>query len=508
MATAPDPGFRSRQTKIARHYSLGRSAAPRMTGDGDRAVESDGRLLAHEAHDLVRKDPYVESALNSWEANCVGPGIRPYPLWENADLEHEVRDLWARSQEELDADGVQSFYAMQSLAARSVVESGELFIRKRIRRVSDGLTVPIQFQMLEAEMLPLNLTKTADNGNKIQMGIEKDLINRRVAYHFYRSHPGSSGASITQETAIVPADQVFHIGKPKRPGQTRFASHLAPAVESLKIMHDAGVAMAERIRTSAMFTGYVSTKTDELDAEPFEAVIAGEEEQPALLGEGDPDESGHAITQEIEPGTIIYLDDNQTIYFPDPPDVGTNFGPFMQSYIRAFASSLGLTYEAVAGDLNKTNFSSARVGAMEMRRRVEQFVGFCLIDQFCKRVWRAWITEAVLSGAIDLPGFTTNPWPYYNVMWRHPGWEWVNPVDEAQAAVIEIRGGLNSRSNLALKRGREPEAVDNENHSDQVRAQQLSLFYDSDPKHELITKGLIPGESSREQPETEEDDEE
>lgn len=64
--------------------------------------------------------------------------------------------------------------------------AGAVFVRIRPLRVEDGLTVPLQLQMLPSEMLPLHETGVARNGNAIRQGIEFDRIGRRVAYHFLR----------------------------------------------------------------------------------------------------------------------------------------------------------------------------------------------------------------------------------------------------------------------------------------------------------------------------------
>ena len=45
---------------------------------------------------------------------------------------------------------------LQRRAAREVFIAGEVFFRFRPRWPQDGLTVPLQLQMLPSEMLPLN----------------------------------------------------------------------------------------------------------------------------------------------------------------------------------------------------------------------------------------------------------------------------------------------------------------------------------------------------------------
>lgn len=51
----------------------------------------------------------------------------------------------------IDADGRFDGYGLQSLIARTVVESGAALVRKRPRFASDGLVVPLQLQVLEPD---------------------------------------------------------------------------------------------------------------------------------------------------------------------------------------------------------------------------------------------------------------------------------------------------------------------------------------------------------------------
>ncbi|WP_155518468.1 phage portal protein, partial [Ralstonia solanacearum] len=53
-------------------------------------------------------------------------------------------------------------------------EGGECLIRLRPRREEDGLAVPLQLQLLEAEHLPMHLNTDLPSGNVVRAGIEFD----------------------------------------------------------------------------------------------------------------------------------------------------------------------------------------------------------------------------------------------------------------------------------------------------------------------------------------------
>jgi capsid protein len=170
----------------------------------------------------VRNNGYAVNAVESWAANTVGDGIKPISKIGDAARKEELQRLWLAWTDEADAEGLTDFYGLQRRAAREVFMAGEVFFRIRMRRAGDGLTVPLQLQMLPAEMLPLEQTGTAANGNAIRQGIEFDRIGRRVAYHFLRRHPGdSTDPGLAGEVVRVPAVR----GHPcDRPGRGRPAA--------------------------------------------------------------------------------------------------------------------------------------------------------------------------------------------------------------------------------------------------------------------------------------------
>src|SRR5262249_55277872 len=158
-------------------------------------------------------------------------------------------------------DSVLDFYGQQSMAARSCIEAGECFVRLRPRLMSDGLSVPLQLQVLEAELCSEYWTTTAPTpGNVIRAGIEFNAIGARVAYWFYRRHPGDSVDQFQVPNAVmrvpVPADMVVHLYDPTRPGQLRGVTALAAALTKLRDLDEFDDASLFRQKLANLFTGF------------------------------------------------------------------------------------------------------------------------------------------------------------------------------------------------------------------------------------------------------------
>ena len=139
------------------------------------------------ARDIVRNEWSGAANVRVWTTNIVGTGIVPRPRTQNAGLKKRLKTLWNSWVQFADADQVLDFYGLQALVVRSWFMAGECFIRERPRRLSDGLPVPFQVQVLEADMVPLldaDVWPGMVAGNYIRQGVEFDRIGRRVAYWF------------------------------------------------------------------------------------------------------------------------------------------------------------------------------------------------------------------------------------------------------------------------------------------------------------------------------------
>ena len=375
-------------------------------------LSSGGDLLRARARQIVRSNPYAANAADSFVANAVGAGIVPSSLLTDTALKDELQRVWLAWTDEADADDLTDFYGMQALAARAMFEAGECFVRFRPRRPEDGLTVPLQLQLLEAEHLPFEKTETAGNGTQIRCGIEFDKIGRRVAYHFYRRQPGdATDQSGKGEIVRVPASEVLHLYRPQRPGQIRGVPWISPALVKLYLLDQYDDAELDRKKVAALFAGFITKNAPEDN----------------LLGEGTADANGGAVAG-LYPGTMQVLLPGEDIKFSSPADVGGSYEMFQYRTLLAIAAALGVPYTNVTGDLKAANYSSIRAGTVEFRRRLDQFQHATLIYQLCRPVWKRWMETAVLAGALNFPGFARDPAKYAAVKWITPKWEWVDPL--------------------------------------------------------------------------------
>ncbi len=252
-------------------------------------VASSGRTALARARYLVRNNPYALGATECFTANLIGSGITPswnFPT-EQADLKRVIEKAWLQWTDEADSEGVTDLYGLQRRIGRELFIAGECFIRRRPRYLRDGLTVPLQLQLLPSEMCPTEYNIELEGGNSVRQGIEFDRIGRRVAYHFWKVNPGD----VTQsrnfgEMTRVLIEDVLHVYDPIEAGQIRGLPRLTASIVPLWALDGYDDAEMERKRTAALFGLFI--KRSDPDGELFAAEVekkksAGEEVSTVTL---------------------------------------------------------------------------------------------------------------------------------------------------------------------------------------------------------------------------------
>ncbi|MFK1433016.1 phage portal protein [Pseudomonas aeruginosa] len=419
---------------------------------------------------LLRNDPYAANAISIRSANLIGTGITPRPQVENKSLRRAMQLAWDDWSDESDADGVLDFYGQQALVARAVEGTGECFVRLRPRKLSDGLAVPLQVQVLAGAYVPHNKFEVRSNGNEIRAGIEFDReTGRRVAYWMYRRHPSdrSNLAAGAAQLVRIPAEQVLHIFEPLEPGQLRGLPRLTPVLKRLRSLDNYDDAVLFRQEVANLFTGFIKRP----------ASVGPPAVDPITGAPIQTDRDGFTPMIGMEPGTMQELAPGEEVEFSAPPDAGNNYSEFMRQQLMAAAAGIGTPYELLTGDMRGVSDRALRVLLTEFRRRLEMLQHGIYVHQFCRPVRAAWLDMAVLSGAVELEDYATRRREYLRTRWIPQGWEYLHPVQDVQAKLLEIKGGLASRSEKVLERGYDAETIDEENAADAQRAHDLGLHY-------------------------------
>jgi lambda family phage portal protein len=431
-----------------------RSSAWNTSGSSvNMLLGSSMRVVRNRTRDLVSNNGYIKRAVKILTSNIVGIGIMPkFTDEKQAKLFRE----WSRL--DCDAGGMMSFGAIQAQIVRAIWTDGEVLVRFRVRYPEDGLSVPLQLQVLEADYLDDYKTGFVDGGFCL-CGIQFNKLGQRTGYWLFDSHPGESSLiGAAQTSRFVPASEVLHLFDPTgRPGQVRGISELAVSVWKARDLDDYQEAHSVRKKIEACFAAFVTSADD-----GFAAGVVKD-------GKG-----AERRIEELSPGLIQYLRQGEEITFSSPTG-SDGYEEAVRVELRVIAAGTGVTYEQLTGDYSQVNFTSGRMGKMEFKQMVEQFQWLVFIPMFCDQVVKRFTQVAYLSGALNKPNKMAENW-------TAPRIPMLDPLREAQAYQVLGECNIMSRHEMIRELGYDPDEVDKEIESDSLKAAPASDKQQSERK--------------------------
>jgi lambda family phage portal protein len=463
------PAYAARRVQARRTYKnvskrayeaarMDRTTAPWVANSqsADRALYGEADRVRNRVRDLMRNNAYARGVRDALVANVVGCGIVPKPAIEDeTDRNANILAKWNEWCEVADITGRLHFYEMQALAVSELCDAGEMLVNKVLSGPDDELGgVPLALEMIESERIATETDvypsrTSAASGNQVRRGIEVDRTGRPVAYWLYPTSPNDLGYSFT-DAERIDGERIIHLFRQERIGQTRGISWLAPAVLRLR---DLDMYLENELQASAVAACFsVVVKT----------VDSGASWGGLNTPDGEDSTDGNSDRYErVQPGVVSHLMPGEDISVVNPLRPNASADAFLATMLRSIAVASGLSYELVSRDYSRTNYSSSRASSLEDQRRFRPLQKF-LIWRLCQPVYRLWFRQAVLAREAGYRGFEAFPslteyiqdpegWTKCN--WRAPGWDWVDPLKEVQAAALEVEQGFRSRGDIVESGG-------------------------------------------------------
>jgi len=434
----------------------------------DLELQGDADTTRARVRDLIRNNAYAKGILRALLRNVVGVGIKPQPLTAVEDFNRRCEDLWNAWNEEADAAGRRSFYEMQQLAYSETHEAGEVLINHVELPNDRGRVLPFAIELIDADriagdhMFPRSINN--DTGNAVRRGVETDALGRTVAFWLYNTHPNDVNTYAARPQRIS-SESFVHLFKQTRVGQTRGISTFAPVVSWIKSL---GYYTDNELQASAVascFTAAVTTLAGPADGSLGDAT------------DDDATDSDSNTFEYLQPGMVARLLPGETIDSINPSRPNVDAGAWISLMIRSMGSGMGVSYERIARDYSQTNFSSNRASDLEDRREFRMDQRW-LISRWLKPTWVKFITACVIAGKKGFPSvtqFLADQDTYTKHEWQPPGWEWVDPKRQAEAAQLALQSGLTSHTDELSIQGKSFASVVDQRKRDQLRLAEAGL---------------------------------
>ena len=389
------------------------------------------------ARALVRDNAYAWGVVDTIVSSVIGCGITAQSQIETpegTDIEdvNERRDaVWQEWSEVCDVNGRMTFSEMQQLAQREICEAGEVLIHlvntpaKKYRGIYRP--VPFAIELVEADRLATEKDtykfRSTMGENKIVRGVELDDLGKPVAYWIYPEHPNGPYNVRNSLPERYDAKDILHLYRIDRIGQSRGVSWFAPVMSWLR---DLGVYVDNEIQASAVAAcfGVAVTTTGK----------AGTGLMPSTDSEST-DENGNQF-EYLEPAMVVRLNPGESVESINPGRPNSASEPWINLMLRGIAVGTGLSYEIVARDYSKTNYSSSRTSQLEDRRRFRRWQKY-MVGHMCQPIWDRFNDQAATAGVDQFPSMTEildERKKATAVEWQTPAWEWVDPQSEQTAS--------------------------------------------------------------------------
>ncbi|MGH9781578.1 MAG: phage portal protein, partial [Candidatus Acidiferrales bacterium] len=278
-----------------------------------------------------------------------------------------------------------------------------------------------------------------------------------------KKHPSDLGGSLLRER--VPAEYIIHLYDPERINQTRGITWFHPCMVELRML--GGYVEAELVaaRTGAAKMGFLKYTDVSSFVEP------------------NPD-AKYRI--EAQPGVIETLPPGLDFQAWSPEHPASAFQMFVKAMLRFVSSSLGVSYNALASDLEGVNYSSMRSGLL-IERDQWKMLQSLMKEQLLQPIFEQWLSMALLSGALVLD--SRDPARFCEGKWEPRGWQWVDPLKDVQSAILAIGAGLASRNGVLADQGDDVEEVFEELSEEKKLEESFDLHLQIAAKAPVVNKG-------------------
>jgi lambda family phage portal protein len=427
---AADKGRRGKAFRLAKSTGANREVGLALVTLRDRSRH------------MNRNNGWSKRAVEAIVKHTIGEGIQPAPLGELSKTKH-VKQLWRdwAGTTACDWYGKTTFYGLQELAMRTIVEGGDVLVVKRWVRPEVAGGVPLKLQLLEGDQLD-HTRNTVNSMGVAHLGVQYSKAGELMGYWLLDHHPGEGVTfGFRSESRFVDKSDVLHAFEVLRVGQARGLPMGVASFMKMGDFSDYEDAQLVKQKIAACFSAFVTGSENNSD-EPME---------------------------ELEPGIIEHLGTGEEVMFANPPSV-SDYDAYSTRILQGIASAYGITYEMLTMDYSKVNFTSGRMAKIDVSANFRSWQYNMIVPQLCAPIWE-WFTSACLTA-----GLLRQP---VGADWTAPRVQQLDPVRETDAQVKRIKAGLATLSETIRETGREPEEFFEEYRQDVERLNEQGISVES-----------------------------
>lgn len=430
----------SRSPEAMRHFA----GADNLSADA--ALSSSVRnIVISRARYECSNNGYADGIIQTLAEDAIGTGphlqLFHFPFFIDTPLQNDDRNALSRREMRFRqwTDQIDLTQKLK-LARIAKARDGEVFLRF-VKNPKIRSAAKFDLQLYEAEQVGSRILSEyaeyyPDGSLKEFDGIQFDQYGNPAAYRFWRIHPGSAGLGfVSDDSYLVPADQVIQYAHIMRPGQHRGFSEIASTLNIFNDLRRFTNAVLSAAETAAQISFVLHTDT------------------PADSEEG---EGGN----ELKFMDVVELVRNAGLALPEGWDADQmkaeqptdKYVEFVDAKISEAARPLSMPFAIAKGDCSKSNYASGRLDHQAYHKKI--FGERARIEQ---KILNRILAEFEKVDQIAYPA----DYKAENVShkWMWDGFGHVDPVKEANAQSIRLANRTTTLAEECAREGKDYEVV-------------------------------------------------
>lgn len=325
--------------------------------------------------------------------------------------------------------------------------------------------------------------RSQHNTNTLRSGVAIDRHGAAQGYWVeesdyseYGMQPANKWSFVQRETAWG-RTQFAHVFEPSEPGQSRGENLFLTVMSQL---HSLDKLQQTKLQNAIVNAMYAATIESELDSEQAFQLISGGQDtvknlQNWMVQLADYHDSANIKMNGVK---IPHLMPGESLNLTHPSNSDNGFSDLETSILRYIAAGLGLSYEQLARDFSKVNYSSARASINESHR---YFMGKRKVipSRFASIVFANWLEEALHRKILVPPksrfNFYERRAAWTNVTWIGQGKLAIDGLKEVKEAILRIEGRLSTYEDELALMGKDYQEVFEQQYRELQEIQRLGL---------------------------------
>ena len=462
--------------QMVAYQNTGSGFADELASWNSRGYSSDAAILPTlnvgnaRAADISRNHAYAKSGVQLHIDHIVGeqfklvynPNVAVLGLERDAFKEF-IREVEARFTDfaedpdcYMDAEEKRTFTMFCREAAGTHCKTGEITSKAEWNR-SKRRATKYQTMIKNIDYARISNPNDQMDTDLLRGGVKLNANGAAQGYYVTKSNPNDhvSGNLYQAKRWVYQPKrlpwgrtQILHIFEPEGSDQTRGANALLTGLAKMKMLEKY---QSTTLQNAIINAQYAATIESEMPTNEIFAALGSENVSQSNMARlmQFKAEWANQTNMMFAGAKVNHLLPNEKLTLNGINAPSASLTQFETNMLRYIAASLGVSYEEIARDFSKTNYSSARA-SLNVSHKFFMGKRATLVARYASMIFALWFEEALNKEIIKLPAgltlrdFYENKNALTRAKWIGSGRGQIDGLKEVKESIEKIKGGLST----------------------------------------------------------------